>query len=1629
MSTAARPNHRSEKIAHGVNVTLLVATLVVVAIAVPAIWFWHTRSVSVIAQAFIDEASALVTEADQLEADGQAAEAEERLSKAVDLTWKFQQIRGEDPESSLLLAKAFDRSPQGQSNPARAAQLYAKAIANAAGQEQADMQARAAELSLITGDPNRAVEQAKSLKTNSVYIADQSGELRATVDKVHATALMTLVENDSLDSGSLSRGEEPGAVLGVAIESNPEDCNLPMMLASLYRNPEYHKYLGAARQQELDDPESNLDPDARADAIVDQMVERNQTLGDAWLARFRYRTQFKIDGAQSDLQEALKRDPDDPLINLVHGTSLFQQFTQTRDNNASQNDELSSQQRELLEHAKSSLENCIAHSPEQLNPVNRDAFALVGLVDYLLGNTELALNRWSDVLSRPEMTTPLAAPFRQRMIEVLIEQGRLDEAQQELDAFEQAISQYARAIDDPRKLALLVEPKQALEGMLKRQQGSTTEAISVLEQARAEQRGSDENARRVFRELGRSYMELGQPRSAASVYEEAVQKDSSSPEFRYLLSDAHSRAGQFDEAVNAFEPVTSSGNATARDWLYLARLILNRESRKPVQLQNWQAFDRAFRQARELNDLQPLDQPWQLEILDLSATLAKITSDPAQMDSDELRFRLGELNRRLEQDSGTGVDPELLATMARLHDQIGQTDEADKLMDQYESMVGPVVSLYITRAGLLASRGEFTAAAQKLDEGLSHVTDKDETVQLQLAQVNLLIRDRQYDAAIARMVEIVEAHSDAPRLVIQLANLVIQLPDQINSEPATWEARLNDIEGPDGPLAQYLEARRIVLKLQGNEDPDQRHPLLEQASRLCGEIVRREPDWPDALVLTGLVLEMQADNIRQQARQNDNADANTIRQQDDMANQMVERAIRSYRRAFELGERGRLVLLRLAELEPDPARRQQFLAQVDQDQIAGDERLSNLQTTVSIAKNDTQAARTLAEKATEIRSADPSAWLTRARVELIDGDTDAARLSAEQAETLAEASGNLRTVLIELFRFYGFVDQYVDDQSIRDEWKQKARQLTEKIVELSPADQQLLIRAEMLEFLGDPAALDTFRQAAQQFPDSSRVLERALQFFRNLNSFSFPDALDESIQIANRLVQLQPGNAEYRRIQASLLARRGASDDWNLVTEALSSENLDALDAGENERSLAALLFSRTNVTNSERIRNLEEAYNKVRDREGALDLILAGQILRNWAVLLSDADQDQREQKLADARDCYVRAAEAADVRNIHLFAVTEFFIEERDWDQAEYYLAKVQNLTTRSVAETAPAVALAARLMHRRGADSDNSIDFVEDFGRKFELEVQNLPARSRAQARWAVAEILDSIEARERALEWRRKAVVDNPDLRPGLALKLAEAGQFEQAISECTNAYQESGETFFVTAIADILISNNAPPEFYKIADPLFETALATDSDNANLLVSVANARIVGEGRVDDAVQLYEQALKLSPDNELLLNNMATVYAELPDRLPDALRTIDRAIRLYGQRPGLLDTKSIILMFQGDLDGAEKLLREVVNRNSDSRFDWHLAEVKWKQYEKSGNSDQLQQAKLYFERSLEKGLETQILTPGEKQRLAELRQNLDAANLGTRPSSPAGYRAWPPSQLVRFSPPVSLSGSAL
>lgn len=142
--------------------------------------------------------------------------------------------------------------------------------------------------------------------------------------------------------------------------------------------------------------------------------------------------------------------------------------------------------------------------------------------------------------------------------------------------------------------------------------------------------------------------------------------------------------------------------------------------------------------------------------------------------------------------------------------------------------------------------------------------------------------------------------------------------------------------------------------------------------------------------------------------------------------------------------------------------------------------------------------------------------------------------------------------------------------------------------------------------------------------------------------------------------------------------------------------------------------------------------------------------------------------------------------------------------------------------------------------------------------------------------------------------------------------------------------------------EALASNSQHGQAWQVV----QQALEQFPDDLNLLYTRA---MLAEKRGD--LELLEQDLRFilerEPDNSMALNALGYTLADRTTRYDEAKALIEQALRLDPQDPAILDSLGWVNYRLGNLDEAERLLRQALKRFPDHEVAAHLGEVLWAQ----------------------------------------------------------------------------------
>ncbi|MDX1369558.1 tetratricopeptide repeat protein [Pseudomonas sp.] len=169
----------------------------------------------------------------------------------------------------------------------------------------------------------------------------------------------------------------------------------------------------------------------------------------------------------------------------------------------------------------------------------------------------------------------------------------------------------------------------------------------------------------------------------------------------------------------------------------------------------------------------------------------------------------------------------------------------------------------------------------------------------------------------------------------------------------------------------------------------------------------------------------------------------------------------------------------------------------------------------------------------------------------------------------------------------------------------------------------------------------------------------------------------------------------------------------------------------------------------------------------------------------------------------------------------------------------------------------------------------------------------------------------------------------------------SAEASQRLSQARNAQPDYAIQLYLIE-AEALASDSQHGQAWQVV----QQALEQFPDDLNLLYTRA---MLAEKR--DDLDLLEQDLRFilerEPDNSMALNALGYTLADRTTRYDEAKELIEQALRLDPQDPAILDSLGWVNYRLGNLDEAERLLRQALKRFPDHEVAAHLGEVLWAQ----------------------------------------------------------------------------------
>ncbi len=427
------------------------------------------------------------------------------------------------------------------------------------------------------------------------------------------------------------------------------------------------------------------------------------------------------------------------------------------------------------------------------------------------------------------------------MIETLLNDGRLSEAAELLDAMDQGVAEMTSRSPGPeanrRRATALI-----LRGRWHMARRDLNAAVDKFNQALAGMTGLTDtdkdrlaNRGQIYLLIGNCYVQLRKWDQAAVAFNEAVALAPGALEPKLAAARAWQAAGRLDEAIRLYGQASSLANAPEGAWVGLAEARLQQVVRLADEERDWKEFDAVLSAG-----LKAFPNSVALKMLDAQAA--------------DLRGGSGQTLALLETVHAKSPDSFALAERLVLgYEAARRGADADRVVREFEQQAKDARSKaagVALRSALLTRRGQLDEAEKLLRAALPSVpSELQADFKFRLATLALR-RDRKKGRA--ELAELAESPAAQSRLVPLLAELALESRDLPDLE--RWESKLHEQEGDDGSLWRYFRAQRLIAAAKNTEDPGNK-----EAQRLTTEILAKRPSWAAGYVLQGHIAQRLGD--------------------------------------------------------------------------------------------------------------------------------------------------------------------------------------------------------------------------------------------------------------------------------------------------------------------------------------------------------------------------------------------------------------------------------------------------------------------------------------------------------------------------------------------------------------------------------------------------------------------------------------------------------------------------------------------------------------------------------------------------------------------------------------------------
>jgi cellulose synthase operon protein C len=1426
-------------------------------------------------------------------------------------------------------------------------QKYVALVPKASGEVLAD-------LGLLQFETRRYPQALRNLKAALRQLPDRADVRRRLVDlsiatREYADAMdhLKVLLNSTPDNAELielkarcqaAEGDDADAVatLDDAIEAAPGRLESYALQASLV--------------------EERLKDRARAQAILETMVSKNQDNARAFVIRGSYRLDHRL---ASRVSTSETEEPDAPPAAPLDASEQEQQALSLALDDARKALELEElkprdkfDRNTIIFAVRCFLANKLPEEARKYAVQGEQLFPNDPAIYALLADVELQTEHRAEAivwLKKGVEVSP--ASERQDLLwnlcNLYLEVNTLDKdddeyVQEGLRTLRK--SKYPKPLLDylEARIKTVQEPKQWLE------------ASVMLEKNRAQLVSWPDLAKQADYLLGKCYEAMGNTDLQLIAYRRAANVDPLWIPARTGVAGAYFAMQRYDEAFIEYAAVNNllhaAGKSNVGVRLQLTRLMfLSNLYRRSDVDRDW---DRVMGELDLIEAFSP--NSTQVAILRAEVLVAQ------RKDSDAVI-----LLQKARENSPEDLDPWL--GLASIAERRGDSAEAQKILDDAQAKLGDSVRIRLVRARLLVNQRDPGAkeALRKLAEQPSPAFDQEQTTQLYsgLAGLSLLLED--YDETARLCKAVAKARSSDMQVRLLLFDTAIRATEwPIQERLSVMSDVLSEMQKIGGNSPQWHYGMAVELRIRADEAKSKGDDALR---RKCFKDARQHLREAAAVRATWARIPLLLANI-------------DLEEKDESA------ALENYLAAIQLGEEEPAIVTRALRL----------LNQRREFQKADD--------LVRRLGLDKKATGPFSNEMIQM-AAEASLQLSDQRNRAIDLVTN--QFKARNAAEYMWVAEKLRVLGEELKAEDNFLKAIEFDETAPDPWvaliffygrtnqPAKAFAAFEQAEKKIARDQVSAALARCIEFTGKSFEEMEARNLAdlKASPGDVAVIRRTVEFYLRQKKPLKAEKLLEQI-IKGESSATDNDRAWARRNLALALLSRGDQPS-NKQAISLLDENLKSDSASDADRRAKVVVLTRMpNPRYSEEAIRLLEGL--IKDPRTADPRQLAEDRYAIAEIYLKLGNKDE-----FNARMRALLKDHANERRFVERYVA---FLESVGTDEAkEEAISWMERLERSSVVQkqdpfTAMTYSIQTLYLRERFDDilkatdefiTDSAIDANERRIRTARAAalLEYYAARHYRGAQTATAQSEESKGLVKRFLEkaeelFRRNAA-ENPQEALALAAFFSRHERLDDAL-EILESAGTSAQAGGITAVAiSIMISPKATSLQLNRIDAFLRAAVEKQERNVLLVQALADLQSWRQ-EYEEAEALYREVLSKG-DNPLVLNNLALLLALLGKGGTEPLTLIERAVELAGWEPSLLDSRATINLMLGNPQLATPDLITAIEKQASPLNYFHKAQVEWRLGQKEA-------ARASMAKADEMGLQANNLHPLERKNYRQFIEEL-------------------------------------